>query len=757
MKLKAKAGFLSLLSIMLLTACNGNGTSDPNSDGSSSTSISEAGTPSTSAPTSQTSSLAQTFVDLKIEIPDGLTLTDGDLFNPKALTIKLIDNFGAETVADPSYTVIKVDDVTYKGTPIEVHAPSVTITVTYKKEGQNELSNRVTLDVNEKGMPKKVKVIVMAGQSNMVGHSLVDRMKETMSDETIARYKVGFNNVLIYNSCNPFSKDTTKINQTNDFVPVRTGMGRIPDDTTKWSSGCFGPELGLAEYLNSTYPDETFYIIKDATGGTGISDRWYSPSSFDLLGKDKLEDNSLYAHLLTRVDEGMKLLEKKDLDPEIISFLWMQGEQDAKEYADKYGTLWGNLVKDLTDEWNKKDYITENGLSTIDGGISEYWSNYQFVNAAKEIYANEHSKSHFVDIARAGLTRNPNDLAHLDAPSMIKLGKLFGEKLTLAINDLDNPAVNTPITIDGAGAETNPYLINSYADWLLLSYKSFIDHATYSNKYIKITNDIGSAVQPVHTMLGIANNKLFSGKIDGDGHTIYVDLLNRQYKNTIQAMGLIAYSGGAEMKNLTIDGKVTLKTEQTAETKTSSYAGAFVGLAQWASGKATKITNCVNKANVTVNEASNGGGFVGRTLGNLEVTGSENQGNVTIDGNYAGGIVGYVGKSSTGSAPSLTITDTTNKGNVTGFNGVGGIVGIFVKEAAGGTHRLTKVSNAGTISGTDQVGGIVGYITDKATSGFDIAITYYEAGHTDDEGLDVVVGVDGNKKETSIEKIDESI
>ena len=67
------------------------------------------------------------------------------------------------------------------------------------------------------------------------------------------------------------------------------------------------------------------------------------------------------------------------------------------------------------------------------------------------------------------------------------------------------------------------------------------------------------------------------------------------------------------------------------------------------------------------------------------------------------------------------------------------------------------MSNIGTISGADQVGGIIEYITDKATGGFDIAITYYEVGHADEEGLDVVVGKDGNKKETSIEKIDESI
>lgn len=747
MKLKAKAKILSLISIMFLVACSGNGTSKPND-----TSISE--TPNTSVSDSQTSSSVQTFTSLEIDMPNDLMLTDGDLFDPARLVIKLIDNFGVKTNVNISNTIVKVDDTTYMGAPIEVHAPSATVTVTYKKKGQNELSNEIVLSVNEKVMPKKVKVIVMAGQSNMVGHSLVDRMKETMSDETIAKYKNGFDNVLIYNSCNPYSEDVTKINKTNDFVPVKTGMGRIPVDTITWANGCFGPELGLAEYLSNTYPDETFYIIKDATGGTGISDRWYSPSSFGILGKEKLEDDNLYAHLLTRVDEGMKLLENKNLDPEIVSLLWMQGEDDAKDYADKYGTLWKNLVNDLTDEWNKKDYITKNGLSTIDAGITEYWSNYQFVNAAKEIYANEHSKGYFIDTIVAGLTRNPNDLAHLDAPSMIKLGKLFGEKLTLSINDLDNSETNTSTVINGSGAKEDPYLINSYTDWLLLTYNSFINFNTYDNKYIKIMDDIGSAAQPVHTMLGIANNQLFSGKIDGNGHTIYVDLLNKQRADTAQAMGLIGYSGGAEITNLTIDGNVTLRTE--LSNQSSFYAGGFIGLAQWANGEETTITNCVNKANVTVNEISNGGGFVGRTLGNLVISNSENQGDVIITGNYAGGIVGYVCKSASGSAPSVTITETTNKGNITGEKGIGGIVGIFVKEAANGTHRLTKVSNIGTISGTDQVGGIVGYITNQATNGFDIAITYYEAGCTDTTGSDVVVGLDGNKKTTSIEKISES-
>ena len=690
----------------------------------------------------------KTYLSMKIDASGAGALTDGDLFDPKTLRVTMTADRGADGVLNLGDATVTVDGAAYTGSPIEVHEPSCTVKIVYEQgEGKQTLTGEVTLDVAKKTdpapTPKKAKVIIMAGQSNMVGHSMVD----SLTKEQLEKYQAGFKNVLIFNSCNPYNPKTDKRNLTTNFIPVKTGMGRIPDDTTNWPNWCFGPELGLAEYLSETYPDETFYIIKDATGGTTLHDKWYSPSSLAYLGKETLAENSLYAHLLTRVDEGMGLLGESNIDAEIVALLWMQGESDASQYTADYATLWANFAGDLIADWESKGYVTENGLATIDGGISEYWANYEILNAVKELWAAEHSKGYYVDVLGAGLTRKPSDPAHLDSPSMLRLGRLFGEKLSLAIADLGNAATVTPVTLRGTGTSDDPYLVGSYAEWLRLAHTAFIDPDALTGKYIRLTSDIGSADVPVRASLGVTSVRPFAGTIDGDGHTIYVNLRNRQFKTEGRAMGLIGYANGATLENLTVAGDVTL-------TVGNFYAAGFIGMVQWANGAVTTIRNCVNMATVNVTGASNAGGFVGRMLGNLTVENSENKGNVTTAGNYAAGIVGYINISTAAGAgaPSLTVIGTVNSGDITGQKGVGGIVGLFMTGASGGTHVLTDVSNTGTLTGDTQVGGIIGVVTSKAASGFHITVIYLEAGLKDESGADIVIGADGNKRTTAVTK-----
>ena len=257
----------------------------------------------------------------------------------------------------------------------------------------------------------------------------------------------------------------------------------------------------------------------------------------------------------------------------------------------------------------------------------------------------------------------------------------------------------------------------------------------FRGRRVIIDADIGSPEAPVDVMIGNASDKAFAGTMEGNGHTVYLKLTG------VKGIGLIGYSNGATVRDLTVAGNM--------------YAGGFVGLVQWASGRVTTLERCVNEATVNVTASSNAGGFVGRALGSLTVTGCENRGNVTTTGNYAAGVVGYVHNSSATGAgsPAITVTDTVNTGNITANTGVGGIVGLFHKGAAGAVHRLTNVSNTGTLSGTSQVGGIVAVITSQATDGFDITITYREAGLKDGAGEDLVVGADNNRKTTVITHI----
>ena len=345
---------------------------------------------------------------------------------------------------------------------------------------------------------------------------------------------------------------------------------------------------------------------------------------------------------------------------------------------------------------------------------------------------------------------------------------MWGDTVTLTVTpDADYALIERSLTVNGAeiyrGSPTEktqitfrmpPHDVRVTARFSkavltiknLSEYQSFAQRVNKGNDFrgwrIVLEDDIGTAEAPVTVIAGDASDKAFAGTIEGGGHTVYVDL------NGTGGTGLIGYSNGATVKDLTVAGRVSLTAE-------SRYAGGFIGLVQWANGRVTTLENCVNLATVNVTAASNAGGFVGRTFGHLTVTGCENGGDVSTAGNYAAGVVGYVNNSDTAGAgaPAVTVTDTVNTGAVTGNTGVGGIVGLFHRGAADAVHRLTNVSNTGRLTGTSQVGGIVGVITSQAAKGFDITITYREAGLTDENGADRVIGADNNRKVTSVTQL----
>ena len=352
-----------------------------------------------------------------------------------------------------------------------------------------------------------------------------------------------------------------------------------------------------------------------------------------------------------------------------------------------------------------------------------------------------------------------------------KTNAMYGETVTLTVTPgADHALVERSLTVNGAeifrGNSMEPVQVTfrmpphdvtidaRFAETILHiktidEYRAFAAQVNggtdYRGRRVVLDADIGTPEAPVDVIIGNASDKAFAGTIEGNGHTVYLHLTG------VKGIGLIGYSSGATVRDLTVAGQMEL-------TAGNMYAGGFVGLVQWANGSVTTLENCVNTATVSVTAASNAGGFVGRALGSLTVTGCENQGSVTTTGNYAAGVVGYVHNSSTTGAgsPAITVTDTVNTGHITANTGVGGIVGLFHKGAASAVHVLTNVSNIGVLSGTSQVGGIVGVITSQATDGFDITITYREAGLSDASGQDRVVGSDGNNKTTNITHINDT-
>ena len=263
----------------------------------------------------------------------------------------------------------------------------------------------------EKDPAGTAKVILIAGQSNAEGVSHNKFLSENVSPEQYAKYAEGFSNVkIMYNSI-------VGNNTSDGFVDVKLGQGT--------SQGHFGPELGLAEYLSEQYPDETFYIIKYAKGGSILDSEWYNAKRGQPL--------ELLLGMTNYVNDALALLEAEGLTPKIVAMLWNQGESDAillPRSSRYYANLEGMVDYVRT---TFADYASAKGIGFIDAGIVGYlWTAYRSVNLQKEAFANTSAINFYIDVLKyPEITplSEADDLAHYNATSMIKLGHLYAAEL----------------------------------------------------------------------------------------------------------------------------------------------------------------------------------------------------------------------------------------------------------------------------------------------------------------------------------------
>ena len=592
------------------------------------------------------------------------------------------------------------------------------------EDGKYMVSHCMRDGCNEVKKIPIVKVFLLAGQSNAVGHSYAYHLKDYISDELYQKYKKGIDGVYAYFINSPFSENEHKFN--DDFEKVKLGMGKIGTAAVEDGDLCFGPEVGFAEQIHEAYPDENIYIIKSATGASTLYARWHTESSLPYLGKTEFESNNLYVRFLQTIDEGMALLKQKNLYPEIVGLNWMQGENDGLGFHEHYSYLWNNFIKDLGNYLQSKNYLTPNGLATIDGGIiPSHWTNSDSINKVKETYANAHSKGYYISVDDESIFHTDidnTDTAHLDATSMIALGKEMGKCADLVIKDLKNEATvhyeddewdgySYDIEWQGLGTLESPYLIENVKQFMGLAYQSrFITN--FSDKYFKITKDID--LSNYIDFGGIASpEKPFAGTFDGDDHTITIRTSNDRFSALFRAVS-------GEIKNFTLRGSVcgTKDSDNKVDIRTGAVVGELTG----------SISHVKNYANLSINtnavNAYHYGGVIGYTnAATIEYV--ENYGTVSVSGyrgHTVGGIVGY-------SYGHTVIRNSKNYGDIFSTYETGGIAGIAGTSDSNGGTEIIDCENHGTIYGQSinyikdgqvQVsssysnGGIVGVAYSKA-------------------------------------------
>ena len=263
------------------------------------------------------------------------------------------------------------------------------------------------------GFGKKATVIFLAGQSNAAGCSRDEYLQKNVSPEQYEKYENGFDNVYI----NYFASAT---NESHAFVKCEARQG-------EWG-GYFGPELGLAEKLNELYPDQTFFIIKYAWGGTNLYEQWRSPSSGGKVGP-------LYNSFVQYAANSLHYLTLQGYDISVEAMCWMQGESDSieEQHALDYEQNLSCLVADIRAEF--APYASNNGIAFVDAYIADsfFWKHYIQLNQSKQAVADASPMNVVIDTIGHGLsvTEEPAgepDIAHYDSLSEIKLGHLFAEQ-----------------------------------------------------------------------------------------------------------------------------------------------------------------------------------------------------------------------------------------------------------------------------------------------------------------------------------------
>ena len=269
------------------------------------------------------------------------------------------------------------------------------------------------------GNGKRVKVILLAGQSNATGIGRIKYLKANTTPEQFAKYESGFESVHI-NYC----VDNHTNCSNGEFVNVDLGCSVWED--------VFGPEVGMAEKFSEVWGDEEVIILKYTYSGTSLYYQWLEYG----------DRGDIYKAMKEYVDTYMTALRNAGYDARIGAVCWMQGESDSFEPVvyRRYYKAQSNFLSYLRKDF--AEYAEEGGICFIDAGISNSpcWPGYRAVNAAKKKMASESDLNYYFSTIDAGLEwgvepEESPDLAHYGAMSTLKLGHLFGEYVIAAYNE----------------------------------------------------------------------------------------------------------------------------------------------------------------------------------------------------------------------------------------------------------------------------------------------------------------------------------
>ncbi|MBX2929127.1 MAG: T9SS type A sorting domain-containing protein [Saprospiraceae bacterium] len=296
----------------------------------------------------------------------------------------------------------------------------------------------------EKTQPK-VRVFILAGQSNMQGYGAVNDPENDpgsltdviQNDTTGAWSKIGVpgNWTSLENASLYFARNGDTIRSN-----VTVGQGAF--------AHLIGPELMFAHQLDEYYEDPVL-IIKTAWGGTSLAEDFRPPSAGGTTG-------AYYNAMIQTVRDVTDNLETEfpdigTTDFEISGFVWFQGWNDgaSNDFLNEYESNLYHLVNDVRNDLDIPALpvvIASSGQGGVEP-TNDLWvqSMQNIVSVAQEnvgcndsIYGGKvgfvNTKPYYLN-----LSASPQDAIHHfnnNALTFLNIGKAMGDEMILAINDM---------------------------------------------------------------------------------------------------------------------------------------------------------------------------------------------------------------------------------------------------------------------------------------------------------------------------------
>jgi hypothetical protein len=249
-------------------------------------------------------------------------------------------------------------------------------------QGKPQLHYKTELDPS-----KEYHVILMAGQSNMVGLGDIKKLKNDTLPDNIIYFNHGTNTNL-----------------------------EVLHDT-------FGPEVGLSRYLNKHFPYLNFVLVKYAIGGSAIKE-WVSVDPSETQSKEYYSDFKAFSK--------SKL---KGFNTKITAFLWMQGETDIRKLENSlaYETHFEKLISRIRKDFNN------DSLPIIYGEVS---SSTKVPEAKRTLNNSQLNTSKTINntyyITTSDLEMS-NDNVHFSDSALQEFGSRFGAVLeNIIVLERDN-------------------------------------------------------------------------------------------------------------------------------------------------------------------------------------------------------------------------------------------------------------------------------------------------------------------------------